>query len=207
MAENPILKKSVSVRGKRKSLFKCPHCDVTSHSSPGIKGHITKKHAELRNMMNDNKNNKTVHNKIPNLKESLRKDKVLDVLDHLLIEVIEISDDEITLREENCEIIEEMNVKKYVNDCDRCDYKVVDTKKYGVVQKLLKHKKTNHENKVQVKCEECDFKPKDKMQLKRHMRDKHEENNASTSPPPKRKRSKSETKEDMVEDMDVDKRQ
>jgi hypothetical protein len=34
---NPPLKKSVSIKGKRTTLLKCPHCDVTSHSSPGMK--------------------------------------------------------------------------------------------------------------------------------------------------------------------------
>ena len=45
-----ILQKSVSVKGKRVPLFKCPHCEVTSHSSPGLKGHITKKHTEYKKM-------------------------------------------------------------------------------------------------------------------------------------------------------------
>ena len=44
LIETSPMKKSVSRKGKRVILLKCPHCDVTSYSSPGLKGHITKKH-------------------------------------------------------------------------------------------------------------------------------------------------------------------
>ena len=36
---------SVSVKGKEMKLMKCPHCEKTSYSSKGLKGHITKMHA------------------------------------------------------------------------------------------------------------------------------------------------------------------
>ena len=40
---SPIVN-SLSVKGKKIKLLKCPHCDKTSYSSPGLKGHVTKMH-------------------------------------------------------------------------------------------------------------------------------------------------------------------
>ena len=36
--------KSVTVKGNKVQLHKCPHCDKTSYSIPGLKGHVTKMH-------------------------------------------------------------------------------------------------------------------------------------------------------------------
>ena len=42
---NKIVKiNSVSVKGREIKLLKCPHCEKTSYSSKGLKGHITKMH-------------------------------------------------------------------------------------------------------------------------------------------------------------------
>ena len=196
------LKKSVSAKGKRIAVYTCPYCDVTSHSSPGLKGHITKKHTEFKK----NKE-KTVHNKIHTLKETVSKNEVLDVVDFLLSEVIEISDDEDShvkakSLEESCNVPEVNKGKKYINKCDRCEFRVEDTKKYAVLQNLSKHKKSNCENRGN--CEQCDFKSKDRLQLKRHMRDEHEQSTASTSPPPKRKRKTPVKGVDSVEDMEIE---
>ena len=40
----PAVIKSVSVRGKKVKLLKCPYCAKTSYSSPGLKRHITRMH-------------------------------------------------------------------------------------------------------------------------------------------------------------------
>ena len=40
---------SVSVKGKKIELLKCPYCDKTSYSSPGLKGHVTKMHQKNYN--------------------------------------------------------------------------------------------------------------------------------------------------------------
>ena len=85
---NPPLKKSVSIKGKRTTLLKCPHCDVTSHSSPGLKGHITKKHTKLQKTKNEPKISKAGQKNKSNLNETLEKNEVLDVVDYLLSEVI-----------------------------------------------------------------------------------------------------------------------
>ena len=45
--ENSDVKPSVSVRGKKVKLIKCPHCEKTSYSGPEMKGHITKMHNKL----------------------------------------------------------------------------------------------------------------------------------------------------------------
>ena len=43
------IKKSVSLKVKKQKILKCPFCDVTSHSAPGLKGHVTKKHLNVGN--------------------------------------------------------------------------------------------------------------------------------------------------------------
>ena len=78
---------------------------------------------------------------------------------------------------------------------------------------LLKHKESCCENKESKtnNCTLCDFKAMQKMQLKRHMRDEHEINTGSTSPPLKRKRRTSikideermEEDEEKVEDLSL----
>ena len=131
---------SVSDSGEDKTdLFKCPHCEKTSYSSPGLKGHITKMHQEksgengiLKEKAKDedlydqkdiivkNKNRgdnkKSDHDEI---KEEA--DKVMNLL---LKKVIEISDDnepdenieEVTI-EEICDNKDEPMEKKYILKC------------------------------------------------------------------------------------------
>ena len=49
------------------------------------------------------------------------------------------------------------------------------------------------------KCEEFDFRPKDRIDMKRHMRDMHEVMSSSTSPPLKRNRKiKEQPRSDFV---------
>ena len=44
-------KSFVSARGKEVKPLKCPHCDKTSFSSPGLKGHITKMHSKAKQII------------------------------------------------------------------------------------------------------------------------------------------------------------
>ena len=145
--------------------------------------------------------------------DTLQKNEVLDVVDYLLSEVIEISDDDesqnhskVDSLEEMCGNREDSLDRKYSNECDRCDFKVEDNKKYIVAQKLVKHKKTDCDNKIvpQFNCVQCDFRAKDSLSLKRHMRDVHESLTASTSPPPKRKRKQSVVKDEEITEMDAE---
>ena len=173
------IKKSVSTKLKKQKTLKCPFCDVTSHSSPGLKGHMTKKH---QNTKQDN--TMTVQDDTDNNSSEL--------INSLLDEVIDIVDSENSKElslEENCET-EVGRFKKYKNKCEDCHYCVESDKKYAVVQTMLKHKREacNKQRSTEIKCDKCDFKTYDTRSLKRHMRDIHEMTTASTSPPPKRKR-------------------
>ena len=47
--KTPGTEPSVSVRGKKIELLKCPHCEKTSYSAPGLKGHVTKMHSSETN--------------------------------------------------------------------------------------------------------------------------------------------------------------
>ena len=85
------VKKTISLKGRKSNSFKCPFCDVTSYSSPGLKGHITKKNNENQKQ----KENKTVvvlKTTTP-VKRNIS-EEAMDVVDYLLNEVIEISDEE-----------------------------------------------------------------------------------------------------------------
>jgi hypothetical protein len=96
--------------------------------------------------------------------------------------------------------------KKYTNKCNFCDFKAIADKRYTAIQSITKHKDICCKK---VKCEECDFRPKDRIDMKRHMRDIHEVMSSSTSPPLTRKRKiKEQPSSDFVqsafEPMDVE---
>ena len=77
--ETSPMKKSVSRKGKRVTLLKCPHCDVTSYSSPGLKGHITKKHT-ISKIKKDVKNHKATQKRKFNSNDTLKENEVSDVV-------------------------------------------------------------------------------------------------------------------------------
>ena len=135
------------------------------------------------------------------------------MVDYLLSEVIEISNDEESMKhsksnslEETCVSKEESIEKIFSNKCDRCDFIVEDSKKYGSVKKMLKHKKNDCDKKIVsvLQCNQCDLRAKDKLEFKRHQRDVHELTTASTSPPPKRKRRASSLINNAIEEMEVE---
>ena len=180
------IKKSVSSKIKRQTLLKCPFCEVTSHSSPGLKGHITKKHQSVAQE---------------------EKEGSSDIIEGLLDEVIEIVDGkpEKLSHDENCDTIQG-KYKKYKNKCEECNYCVESDKKYSVVQIMLKHKKDTctKQSSAELKCDKCDFKANNRLSLKRHMRDIHDISTASTSPPPKRKRKTPAQAKIEAEEMEVE---
>ena len=129
------IKKSVSSKIKRQTLLKCPFCEVTSHSSPGLKGHITKKHQSVAQE---------------------EKEGSTDIIEGLLDEVIEIVDgkpEKLSL-DENCDTIQG-KYKKYKSKCEECNYCVESDKKYSVVQIMLKHKKDTctKQSSAELKCD------------------------------------------------------
>ena len=113
--ETSPMKKSVSRKGKRVILLKCPYCDVTSYSSPGLKGHITKKHTQLPKMKKDVKNHKASQKRKFDSNDTLQKNEVLDVVDYLLSEVIEISDDDDSQNHSKVDSLEEMSGNRVDN--------------------------------------------------------------------------------------------
>ena len=112
--------------------FKCNFCEKTSHSSPGLKGHITKMHKD-KNI----KYGKTVANK---RKPDEGFDR--DIGNLLEEEVIQIPDDEDKSLEESYKMEIEKNEKKYNNKCDDCGFEFETVRKYLLVQELLKHKES-----------------------------------------------------------------
>ena len=93
-------------------VFQCEFCEKTSISPAGLKGHVTKMHNKKRKAFED----------------------VKDVVENILKEVVEISDDEeleeVTL-EESVSKKDSKTVKKYVNTCDYCGLEITASIKYA----------------------------------------------------------------------------
>ena len=192
---NVSLEKAKSVKEKEVKLYNCPFCDKTFKSSPGLKGHITKMHPKSK------QSSESV-----NKKESIEIDlheEANKVVNLLLKEIVVISEDEESLDDVTLEEIGHPQVgnkeKKYINVCELCGFEAVATRRYNAIRQLSKHKETCQNG----ACIKCDFHVKDKITLKRHMRDQHEVVTCSTSPPLKRKR-RSKLIEDKVQIMDVE---
>ena len=198
-----------------KILNKCTHCDKTSYSIPGLKGHITKMHRETL---------KTVEgfNVIDELNVPKEEHAILisqeanKVVNELLNDIIYINDDEGNATESDEASLEELADNKsdkvemkYINKCENCDYEAKADKKYLALQLLLNHKDSCCVNKMKkirktTKCNQCDFIMNESSNMKRHMRDAHEVKTDSTSPPPKKKKPILEELNDNIEDMDTE---
>ena len=184
---NAPVKKLVSIREKRMNSVKgkphiCSVCCKECKTSAGLKGHITRMHAN-----NPNSSINTLSRKRKS------KDDIIQVVEELLEEVIQISDDEVELEEsivigdeeEEVPMKKDQAVKlKYVDACDYCGDEVSASKKYLSAQMIRKHKETCNTK----TCKECDFIATDKQQLRRHRRDNHGVVSESTSPPKKKKK-------------------
>ena len=84
-----------------------------------------------------------------------------------------------------------------------------ESKRYIALQSLKKHKESCCGSKMikssnAKQCCKCDFKVKEFLQMKRHMRDVHDVITGSTSPPPKRKRKISDEFKNLNEPMDTE---
>ena len=183
---NEYLNEDIQIKKTDNSseVYKCPFCDKTSHSKPGLKGHITRMHKNIalgktENEINDDK---------------FSSEESDD-------STIYCSENDITLEETS---VEKDGNKNYRKKCDSCDYEVRATRKYKVVQQILEHK-ICHTKKSSDNCVECDFITKNTSDMKRHMRDRHGSKSCSTSPPAKKKRSKEkdDEKENEKETNDI----
>ena len=110
-AANPV-----SCQEKEDNLLQCPHCDKTSHSSSGLKGHITKMHNEekkSRDIEKDKTNKQSDSSNVDNV-EMLSKDllneeanKVVNSLSDEIIVINEDKDSRTTTLEEDCLVIDQ----------------------------------------------------------------------------------------------------
>ena len=183
-------------------LFKCSFCEKVCKTSAGLKVHSTRMHLDDQGLVKEEETNKRKIN-----------EKVNEVVESLLEEVVNISDEEYNIEE----IVNNDNGnKKYTKTCQTCGFQIEAEKKYISLQKIEEHRNTCGFNKT---CPQCDGKLKDQVDLKKHMRDEHGIMTASTSPPFKKKKvdfatkliqeNASETKlnqnDNSIEDMDIDK--
>ena len=119
-------------------------------------------------------------------------------------EVIEISDEDVTL-EESINGIYKSN-KKYSDKCEFCDFKVEASKKYTSLQLMLKHKEIctfKGFKDTKSYCPQCSLQMKDTNLMKRHMRDKHGHISISTSPPLKKKRKPTIADNEIDSDCEI----
>ena len=208
---------SILVRGKEVRLVKCPFCEKTSYSAPGMKGHITKMHKDI--VVSDaididghDEEVKDMKMKSGEIFEEANKviellidgvDNNVDENEELIEEVKEPALDE-TLGEMN-----ESFSKRYYNECDKCDFVADASRRYTALQMLKEHRRSccgshglTSEARVSAQCDRCDFAVKDSVGMKRHMRDIHKIKTVSTSPPPKKVRLS--VFENFDEPMDIE---
>ena len=170
--ETKDVSKPVDLVPSQIKQFKCSFCEKICKTSAGLKGHTTKMHLDSQQEEEDEP--------LKNKRKS--RDEVTEVVESLLKEVIDISEEEVTLEDTVCGAIEE---KKYTKMCEACDFKLEANKKYMLLQKLRHHKVSCLSR---IQCSNCDIKVKDQQQVKRHMCDEHNLMSGSTSPPLKKKK-------------------
>ena len=86
------VKRTISVGGKEMRLVKCPHCDKTSYSVPGLKGHITKMHKSDEAIKTDKRAIKVRINNGSYKEEGHIFNEANKVIDLLMDDVIDLSD-------------------------------------------------------------------------------------------------------------------
>ena len=206
---------SVTVKGKRVNLYKCRHCEKTSHSLPGLKGHVTKKHTQV----SKNKRSKNPVDieilESPDQKHNLHILKEAEkVVSHLINDMIDVVDEtDVTLNgddgdsdtdscvtiEEGCDESNRKPKKEYSNTCDECDFKITTERKYVAVQQLLTHKNMVHPK----SCNFCEYKAKNLQEMKRHARDVHAIISGSTSPPTKKKKPEENIDDNLTDEVQL----
>ena len=95
---------SVLVRGKEVKLVKCPFCDKTSYSAPGMKKHITKMHKDIEVIHSLEINNHDGEEK----KEKDLKRKPNDIFDEANKVIDLLNDDVVDIDDDNEELFEEV---------------------------------------------------------------------------------------------------
>ena len=160
-------KDSVTVKGRKVNLYKCPHCEKTSKSMPG---HITKMHQGKHLNGTIKGNAKRRRDSVTPLEyhEKIVQQEAKKIVDHLLDNVIIISDEECEETEaENEDLtLEEKVVAEYTNNCENCEFVAKADRKYRVIQSLRNHRESCCVNKMKredktVYCKNCDFVSKD----------------------------------------------
>ena len=175
--------------------FKCSFCEKICKSAKGLKSHTTKMHLDIQNKDDQKEDMRT------DQKKRKITDEVFDVVESLLAEVIDKSENEVTTEE----IVKiDKDTKKYTKMCNSCDFQVEANKKYINIQKILEHKDMCN---FKIICPQCDKKFNDNVTLKRHMRNEHSIASGSTSPPLKKKKvdeKLASNLNDSVEEMETD---
>ena len=124
---------------------KCPHCEKIFTTSPGLKGHITKMH-KAKKVGSKHQPGRHASQK-KEVKSQVSDKEVSKVIEDLLTDVIEISDDEGSEIDPNVTLAENSDAnadKEYINACDLCDYRITASKKYIALKLLTKHKDECH---------------------------------------------------------------
>ena len=209
MVFNP--KPTVTVGGKKLNIYKCPHCDKTSYSVPGLKCHVTKMHHEIAK-----DNGKTNQNESTNEHEQLITNGANKVIRHLIKDILNLNEDvidnteieEVTL-DESVDIEEKLVEKKYTHKCETCEYEAKANKKYLAFQLIRSHKVScngNRNKKVKkpVKCDQCDLVINERLNMKRHVSDEHEAKCESSSPPTKKKKTSIDEFNERIEMMEME---
>ena len=168
--------------------FQCDVCDKTAKTSRGLKAHVTKIHKKIDLSHSEDKQEAS-----DNTGNDMEVRKMVE--DILLEQIVNSS----------VEAGAQKYLKSYQNKCDKCDYSASANRRYGAMQLLKKHKADEcpmRTLQLRNKCSKCEHKANNLMNLKRHMRDKHDLTTQSTSPPSKKQRKQNNVMKD--EPMDID---
>ena len=197
----PLIKKFLGLEDeetnkKPKGIHSCHYCEKTFKTASGMKRHVTTQHKS--------------ETEIPKETMNLSKSET-----EILLAEQDDNEDETNLEE----ILDIKEQKKYTFQCSNCEQYFETFRKYGLIQKILKHREAcgttdTKQNRKTKDCQSCDFKANNEVQLKRHKRDSHDIMSVSTSPPPKKSRfsqneqintdERMETDESESEKMEVD---
>ena len=161
--KQPANVKSVSVKGKQIKVIKCPYCEKTSHSSPGLKIHITKMHQNIRakESFKEDEIGKEANKIINLLQENNLDTENIENVETNSLEDCLMLDEEIVCQRQQCEF-QANNIQnfkthfkmKHVSRCQFCD------KQFEGEAELNDHLRTQHttENeKYEKKCFSCNF--------------------------------------------------
>ena len=161
-------KHAITVKGEKVNLQKCPHCEETSYSMPGLKGHITKMHhgvVKKTEIVKPENEVKKLCDKTTTEHDIFISKEAEKIVTHLLEGVVCVSDDVGDITENEEITLEENTGEKtgnYINKCDNCDFEANTTRKYKALQLMKIHKDSCCFNKMKkvkktADCVECSF--------------------------------------------------